>query len=90
MESNNQIPKTTKPPLFFSTKSYSGKKENLKREYHQRLKNTNAVVSYLNSLRQDQPQVKSVYEIAEATGLSKEVVHAVLSENGHGANGITF
>ena len=76
--------------LNFHTKRYTGKKANLQQQYMRRIQDTNTVEQYLNSIQTDQPQIKTVFEIAQATGLGEENVRKILMENGHGYNGITF
>jgi len=76
--------------LSFHTKPYKGKKANLQQEYLRRIEETNKVEQYLNSIQTDEKQIKTVYEIAEATRLGEETVRNILMENGHGYHGITF
>jgi DNA-binding phage protein len=79
-----------RPPLTFTTKPYKGNKPNKRADYLRRLSETQQLENYLNSLRREKPQVKTVFDIATDTGMHTETVRRILLENGHGWNGITF
>ncbi len=80
----------TKNPLRFHTKPYRGAKDALRREYAARIAATQKVENHLNSIMRDDPQIATVFEIAEAIHIPEETVRKILMENGHGYNGITF